>query len=158
MGVRAAVKFHEVLVQVTATALRLGEHRVESVTFGLQERDLALGPIPRLDDERAPLVWIVGRAEAVAVTLAGNLVLQQLTNLGEAEARIVTQASNESQTLQVRCVVQPIGAIRAGRRLQQPEFFVVADGPSRQAGLGGDFLDAQESGGRIGHPPMLPQP
>ena len=54
--------------------------------------------------------------------------------------------ADEPQALEVRRVVQAVGAVRAGGRLEQPDLLVVADRAGRQAGLGGDLLDAQEPG------------
>ena len=71
---------------------------------------------------------------------------------------------DEPEALEVGLVEQPVGAVGAGGRLEQPELLVVADRARRQAGLGGDLLDPQEAPGlggswwRVGHPPMLPQP
>ena len=49
------------------------------------------------------------------------------------------------QALEVRRVEQAVGAVGAGGRLEQPDLLVVADRARRQAGLGGDLLDAQEA-------------
>ena len=88
-----------------------------------------------------------GRAEALAVALARGLVLQQLADLGEREPGVVAQAPDEPQALEIGRVVEAVGAIRPGGRLQQADLLVVADRPGRQAGLGGDFLDAQQVAG-----------
>ena len=47
-------------------------------------------------------------------------------------------------------VVQAVGALGAGGRGEQPQLLVVADGPRRQAGVGGDLLDAEEALGGLG--------
>ena len=88
---------------------------------------------------------VAGRAEALAVALAGGLVLEQLADLGEAEPGVVAQLLDEPQSLEVGRVEQAVRAVAAGGRLEQAELFVVADRAGRQAGLGRDLLDPEEA-------------
>ena len=133
--------------------------------------------LERLDLALDPLAWRRSRiarrsagspvvAEALAVALAGGLVLEQLADLGQREPGVVAQAADEAQALEVGGVVQAVVAVRPGGGLEQADLLVVADRPGRQAGLGGDLLDPQEGGVRreaFGHglmdiPPTIPQP
>ena len=96
----------------------------------------------------------VGRVgQALAVALARRLVLEQLADLGEREPGVVAQALDEPQPLEVGRVVQAVVAVGARGRLEQPDLLVVADRAGRQADLGRDLLDPEESrlgGGRGG--------
>ena len=128
-------------------------------------------PVAGIDDQRAALIRVLGGLEALAIALAGELVLEELADLGEGEPGVVAQALDEAQPLEVARVVQAVGAIGAGGRLEQADLLVIADRAGRQAGLGGDFLDLEEwcvdggvargrrGGGGQGHlPPTIPQP
>ncbi len=99
----------------------------------------------RFDQERPALVGIAGLAEALAVALAGGVVLEQLADLGEREPGVVAQAADELQPIEIRGVVQPVVAVRAGGRLEQADLLVVADRAGRQAGLGRDLVDPQQA-------------
>ena len=46
---------------------------------------------PRVEDERAPLVRVAGLRVALAIPLADVLVLEQLADLRQREARVVAQ-------------------------------------------------------------------
>ena len=113
-----------------------------------------------VEDQGAALLGILGGLQAFAIALAGELVFEELADLCQREPGVVTQALDEPQALEVARVVQAIRAIRPSGRLEQADLLVVADRPGRQAGLGGDFLDAQQRcGGGQGHlPHILPQP
>ena len=102
------------------------------------------------DKARAPLGRVVGGAEALAIALAGGLVLEQLADLGQAEAGVVAQGADEAQALEVGRIEQPVGAVGSRGGLEQADLLVVADRAGRQAGLGGDFLDAEEAWARSG--------
>ena len=101
---------------------------------------------------------VPGRAEALAIALAGGLVLEQLADLGQAEPGVVAQLLDEAQSLQVGGIEQAVRAVAAGGRLEQADLFVVADRAGRQAGLGRDLLDPEEAFVGGGHPAILPQP
>ena len=110
----------------------------------------------RRSDRRSsgsPVCWI-----ALAIPLADVLVLEQLADLREREARVVTQVADELEALEVGVVVQAVVAVRPRGRLEETHLLVVADGPRGQAGLGRDLVDAQQgrrgSGvGRVHRPP-----
>jgi hypothetical protein len=110
-------------------------------------------------DEHPSFGLIAGGAEALAVPFARRIILEQLADLGEGKARVVAQAADESQALEVGSVEQAIGAVRARGRFEEADLLVIADRAGRQAGLGGDVLDPEEggfgqSGGNPGwHPP-----
>ena len=102
---------------------------------------------------------MIARRSAVSVVdrkrsrlrVAGRLVLEQLADLGEAEAGVVAEALDEPQPLDVVLVVQAVVAVGSGGRLEQPELLVVADRPGRQAERRRDLLDPQQwraGGGR----------
>ena len=150
--------------KVAAPGLGLVDHRREAIGLVTEVLDLAVDAVEGIDEDRPPLAGIRGGAEAFAVAFARRFVLEQLADLGEGEAGVVAQAPDETQPLDVRLVVEAVGALGAGGGLQEPDFLVIADGPWRQADLGGDLLDAQESGivrrqGRLGrrHRPILRQ-
>ena len=73
----------------------LVDHRREPGGLGLEDLDLAVDPLPSVEQERAPLVRIAGLPEPLAVALARGLVLEQLADLREREARVVAQAADE---------------------------------------------------------------
>ena len=141
---RAAVELGEVGVDVARRALASSIIVGQAGGLCLEDRDLVVDPGARVQDERAPLVRVAGRLEALAIALAGVLVLEQLADLGEREAGVVAQAPDEPQALEVRGVVQAIVAVGARGRLEQTDLLVVADRAGRQAGLGGDLLDPQQ--------------
>ena len=147
---------------------RLGvvDHRVEAGGLGLEQSRSGArrGRAPRGGSARRSAGSLVV-AEALAIALAGGLVLEQLADLGQREPGVVAQAADEPQALEVGGVEQPVVAVGPGRGLEQPDLLVVADRASRQAGLGGDLLDPEQSGGiagcggASGHlPPIVPQP
>ena len=147
MGGRSAVELGEVRIEVAASLPRLVDHRRESGGLGLEDLDLAVDPGPRVEDERSSLVGIAGLAEPLAIALARPVVLEKLADLREREAGVVAEAPDEPEPLEVGRVVQAVVAIRPGRRLEQADLFVVADRARRQAGLGRDLVDAQQTGG-----------
>ena len=50
------------------------------------------------------------------------------------------------EPIEIRGVVQAVVAVRARRRLEQADLLVVADRAGRQAGLGRDLVDPEETG------------
>ena len=46
--------------------------------------------------------------EALAIPLAGDLVLEQLADLGQGEARVVAELLDVAKAVEVRLVVQPV--------------------------------------------------
>ena len=137
-----------------AARLGLVDHGCESRCLCLEDLDLAVDPHARIGEKRAALGWIAGLPQALAISFACRVVLEQLADLGQRETSVVAQASNEQQALEVRLVVQPVVTVGPGGRFQQPDFLVVADSPRGQAGLGGHLVDAQEPRfGRVGHRP-----
>jgi hypothetical protein len=62
----------------------------------------------RVVDDRAPLVGVARRAEALAVAGRGGLVLEQLADLGEAEPGVVAEALDEPEALEVVLVVEAV--------------------------------------------------
>ena len=158
MWVRDAIKLHEMPVKVPAAVFGVGQHPVESVALGPEGVDLPNRAVARIDQQGTALARVSGGPKTLSIALADRLVLQQLPDLEEAETGVVAELLDEPQALQVARVEQAVGPVRAARRLQQAELLVVTDGPGGKAGLSRDFLDAAKAGGRIGHPPMLPQP
>ena len=148
MRIGAAVELAQVRVEMGAPVLGGREHRVQAVALLAQRGDLALDAVARLDDEHAPLVGVGRGPEALAIALAGGLVLEQLADLGQAEPGVVAELLDEAQALQVGRVEEAVRAVAASGRLEQADLLVVADGPGRQAGLGRDLLDPEELGGR----------
>jgi glyoxylase-like metal-dependent hydrolase (beta-lactamase superfamily II) len=104
-----------------------------------------IDPRRRFLEDGPSFVRIVRRPEANAVPRPGVLVLEELSDLGEAEPGVVAQALDEPEALEVVGVIQPIGPLRTGRRLQEPELLVVTDRACGEADLRADLLDAQES-------------
>src|SRR4051812_22558699 len=101
-------------IEMSGTRSRLLDHRGESRGLALEDLDLMLRPGAGLDDEVSTLVGIAGLAVALAVALAGGIVLEQLADLGEREAGVVAQAADELEPIEIRGVVQPVVAVRAG--------------------------------------------
>ena len=99
------VEVGEVAQEVRAAARSVLEHRGEAVGLRLERRDLAIHPGQGVLDDRASLADIGGRSEPVAVASASGLVLEQLRDLGEAEARLVAEVLDELQPLDVVVVV-----------------------------------------------------
>jgi hypothetical protein len=88
-------------VEVPSTGAGFVDHRGESLRLGFQDLDLAIDPNLRVDQDRAPLGRILRLAEALPVALAGVLVLEELADLGEGEAGIVTEAPDEQEPLEI---------------------------------------------------------
>ena len=100
------------------------------------------------------------RTEPLANTDPRRLVLEQLADLGQREPGVVAQAADEAQPLEIIRVVEAVGSLASGSRLEQPDLLVVANRTGRQPGFRGDFLDAEQSrrgfGGRAEHARILP--
>ena len=143
--IRAAVEVGQVLVEVAASGAGVLDHRVEAGALRLERGDLTIDAGHGVAKQGSSLGLVTGRAEAQPVALAGRLVLEQLADLGQREAGVVAQAADEPQALEVGRVEQPIRPIGARGGLQEPDLFVVTDRAGRQAGLGGDVLDPQQS-------------
>src|SRR2546430_1890445 len=118
------------------------DHALEALDLGPQGRDLAVDPLDAFTQQGALLRRVGGRAEAGARLRPGVLVLEQLADLGQAEAGVVAQALDELEARDVVRVVEPVRPARA-RRLQEPDLLVVADRPRGQPDLVGDLLDAE---------------
>jgi hypothetical protein len=129
---------------LTAPAGRL-HHGRQSRDLVLQAPDLAVHLRHRGEEELAALRAVRGGLEASPDAGAGLLVLQQVPDVRQREAGIVTQAADETQPLQVLAVVETVRTLGTGRRGEQSELLVVADGARREAGLGRDLLDAQQA-------------
>ena len=84
------------------------DHRRQPGGLGFERRDLAIHPIPGVKDQRASLIGVLRGLQALAVALAGELVLQELADLGEREPSVVTQALDEPESLEVARVVQTV--------------------------------------------------
>lgn len=95
MGRRPAVDLREVVVEVLSASPRLFDHRREAVGLGFEDLDLSIDSRARIDEDGTPFGWVTRLAEALAVSLARDLVLQELADLGEGEPGIVAQASDE---------------------------------------------------------------
>ena len=135
---------------VDEARLRLVDHRCQAGGLGLEQRDLALDPLLRLEQVDPALARVGGLAQPFTVPFASRLVLQELADLGQREPGVVAQAADEGQPVEVRGVVQAVVALGTGGRFEQPHLLVVADGAGRQAGLGGDLVDPEETLGRGG--------
>ena len=123
-------------LDVDAPRLCLRDHRREPHGLGFEQRDLAIDAVARFLEVAAALVRIGRLAEALAITLAGDLILEQLADLGQREAGVVAQALDETQAFDVGWVVQAVVAVGAGGRLEEPDLLVVADRPGGQAEFG----------------------
>lgn len=141
MCVGSTAQLSQVSIEMDAALAGRLDHRPEPRGLGFERPDLAVDAGARILEDRATLPGVVGGAESLAVALADRLVLQELTDRGQREAGLVSELLDIVQSLQVRGVVQAIGAIGARRRFEQAELFVVADRPGRQAGLGRDLLE-----------------
>ena len=108
--------------------------------LGFERRDLTIDPVARVEDQRAPFFGVLGRLEAFAIALAREFVLEQLADLRQREPGVVAQALDEPQALEVAGVVEAIGTVGAGGRLEEADLLVVADRPGRQPGLGRDLV------------------
>ena len=128
----------------------VGDHRLEPVGLGAQRGDLAVDPGERVLDDRPPLGGIVRLAEPGPVAGPGRLVLEELGDLGQAEPGVVAEALDVAQAVEVVGVVQPVVAVGAGGRLEQPDLLVVADRARGQPDLGRDLLDPEEPVGSVG--------
>ena len=53
------------------------------------------------------------------------------------------------ESLEIVVVIEPVGALRPGSRLEQPELFVVADRARRQAEGRRNLLDSEERPGGL---------
>ena len=128
------------------------------------DADLAVDRVEGVGEDRAALGGVV-RSSGSGARLRARacLVLEQLADLREREPGVVAQAADEPQALEVLGVVQAVGALGAGGGGEQPQLLVVADRARRQAGVGGDLLDAEEAlwagggggGDGVGHPSSL---
>jgi len=147
VGVGAAAELVEVGGEVPAAVAGGFDHRGQAGGLALERLDLAVHPIDRVHEDRASLVGVAGRAEALAVALAGRLVLEELADLGEAEPGVVAQAADVAQPLEVGLVVEAVVALGSGSGLEEPALLVIADGSGRQARLGGDLVDPKEARG-----------
>jgi hypothetical protein len=126
-------------LQVAAAALHLGKHLVDPAGLLPKADLLALDSGEGVLKDRAALPDVGRASEAGPVSLAGLLVLEELADLGKAEAGIVAEAADEAEPIEVVLVEQAVGALGAGGGLEQPELFVVADGPCGQADLTRDL-------------------
>jgi hypothetical protein len=128
------------------------DHLGEALCLGFEGLDLALDAGPRVIDECSPFGRVVRGAEPLPIAFAGGLVLQQLTDLRQREARLVAQLLDRAEALEIGRVVQAVRPLGPGSRLEQPDLFVVADRAGCQTGLGGHFLDLEQRsrGGRSG--------
>ncbi len=146
IATRADVR--EMIDEVTTSLLCLGDHRAQPLDLLTEGRDLSVDALDRIAEDRLPLAGIGGGSELDPVARTDRLVLEQLADLRQREAGIVTQPANEPQTIEVLGVVQPVGALGPGSGLEQAELLVVADRPWREAGLGGHLVDLEQA---IGH-------
>src|SRR5205823_12071118 len=102
-------------------------------------------------DDRASLGGVGGLAEPGAIAGSGSLILEQLADFREAEARVVTTALDEPQPLDVVRVEEAVVAARPTGRLEEAELLVVADRPRRQPEHRRDLLDPEKRrGGCVG--------
>ena len=122
------------------------DHPGDPVRLVAERLDLTVDAGKRVDQDLAALGRILGGSKSLAVALARSLVLEQLADLGQREPGVVAQPADEPEPRDVGLVVQAVGALGTGGRLEESEFLVIADGTGRQADLGGDLLDAQETG------------
>ena len=136
----------QVLGQVGLPAVRLGDHRLEPVGLAPKRGDLAVDPGEGVLDDRPALAGIVRLAEPGTVAGASGLVLEQLGDLGQAEAGVVAETLDVAESVEVVGVVQSVVAVGTGGRLEQPDLLVVADRAGRQTELRGDLLDPEEPG------------
>lgn len=134
----------EVGLQMGATALGLGDHRLEPADLLAEARDLPVDPGERVANDRLALVGVARRSEALTVAGTGGLVLEQLADLGEAEPGVVAEALDEPKAIEVILVVEPVRALGAGGGLEHPELLVVANRAGGQPDLGRDLLDPEE--------------
>src|SRR5690349_7597699 len=127
MRIRPALELGQVLVKMSSTLLRGVDHLGEADGLGFERLDLSLDPVPRVIDEGAPLRRVMRRSEALAIALAGRLVLEQLADLGKREARLVAQLFDGAQSLEIGRVVEAVGALGASGGLEETDLLVVAD-------------------------------
>jgi hypothetical protein len=140
----AGVELGDVGEEVLAAALGLCDHLGQAVLLLLERLDLAVHPVEGVVHDRAPLARVARAPEAGPVAGPGGLVLEELADLGQAEARVVAQALDEPEPLDVVGVEQAVGTLRPGGRLEQSDLLVVADRPGRQAERRRDLLDPEE--------------
>ena len=72
---------------VDEARLRLVDHRCQAGGLGLEQGDLALDPLLRLEQVDPALARVGGLAQPFTVPFASRLVLQELADLGQREAR-----------------------------------------------------------------------
>ena len=127
-GLEARVDLRAMGLEVGAPSLGLARPSPRAArSSGAGVADLAVDPVERVVDERPPLDRVRRRAEPLAVAGPCDLVLEELADLGQAEPGVVAEALDEPQSLEIVGVVEPVRALGAGRRLEQPELLVVAD-------------------------------
>ena len=122
------------------------DHLGNPVRLVAERLDLAVDARQGVDEDLAALGGVLGCPKPFAVAFAGCLVLEQLADLGQREPGVVAQPADEPEPRDIGLVVQAVGALGTGGRLEEPDLLVVADGTGRQADLCGDLLDAQEPG------------
>ena len=79
---RTAVELRQVRVEVPASLAGLLDHGGQPEGLCLENLDLAIDAFPRIADERAPLVGIAREAEALPISFAGCVILQELAGSG----------------------------------------------------------------------------
>jgi len=133
--------------------LGFGDHHVEANDPGAQGCDPPVNRCKRLGHDPQSLCRIAGSAELLTVALPGPLLLEESADLGQREAGVIAQPSDEAESLEVVGIVEAVGTLRPGRGGEEPQLLVVADGPRGEAGLMGDLPDAEQGSvsGGIGH-------
>src|SRR5436190_9839509 len=96
---RAAVELLDARGELVPPNPGVGDHAAQAGDLGPQRLDLAIDPGDAIERKGAPLGRVVGGLEEGLVAEPCHLVLEQLADLPETEARVVAEALDEPQAL-----------------------------------------------------------
>jgi hypothetical protein len=145
LGHSVAIQLREPLLDAPPTPLYPGDHRLQPLRLLAERGDLAIQSHQRGAMDGRSLRRVAHRGGTLPGQRPGPLILQHPADLGQAEAGVVAHRPDVSESLQVILVIEPVGAPRAGRRPQQADVLVVADGARREADRLSRLLDPQEA-------------
>ena len=119
------------------------DHVRQAFGLGFERRDLPIDTTAGILEDRSSLPRVLGGTKALPIPLAGDLVLEQLADLGQGEARVVAELLDVAKAVEVRLVVQPVRPPERAGRLEEADLLVVPDRPSGQPGVGRHLLDTR---------------
>jgi hypothetical protein len=110
------VQLGEVILEVRPASVRFGNHRLEPIDLRPQGADLAVDAAHRIFEDRPSFGLIGRRTKAAPVADPGEIILEELTDLREAEAGVVAESLDEPQPLEIVRVVKPVSAATSWMR------------------------------------------